>query len=355
MEQRRLGRTGLSVGMVGFGGLVAADRPQQEVDELVGRALDAGVTYFDTAHSYGDSQEKLGVALQGKHGQVVLGAKVIYRGAGEAAREVDASLRRLRTDYIDVYHLHAVDTPEEWKQVSAEDGALTALESARRAGKVGFLGITGHMPTVLVLALKSGRLDTVMTMTNYVDRFVYGTEVALHPLARERDAGVLVLKPTAHGQLADREVAYRYVLSQDVDCVLPPRQQAEFLLALRAAERFQPLSPEEERDLLLRAPELKGRCRQCGFCLPCPEGLDVPFLLRLAGWFARFGQTREIARRTYRELPVQADRCTALRPAQGGLSLPKPGCGVCEERCPYDVPIIEDLKQAHLTLASATR
>ena len=348
MERRRLGRTGLSVGIVGFGGLVAAGRPQQEVDELVGRALDAGVTYFDTAHSYGDSQEKLGVALQRvpaspmrAHGQVALGAKLIYRGAEEAAREVDASLRRLRTDYIDVYHLHAVDTPEEWKQVSAEDGALAALEHARRAGKVGFLGITGHMPTVLVLALKSGRLDTVMTMTNYIDRFVYGTEVALHPLARERDAGVLVLKPTAHNSIADRESAYRYVFSQDVDCVLPPRHKEEFLLALRAAERFQPLSPEEERDLLLRAPELTGRCRQCGFCLPCPEGLDVPFLLRLAGWFTRFGQTREIARRTYRELPVQADRCT--------------DCRVCEERCPYDVPIIEDLKQAHLALASATR
>jgi len=340
MEQRQLGKTGLRVGVIGFGGLVAAGRPQGEVDELVGRALEAGVNYFDTAHSYGDSQEKLGTSLQGKRDQVVLGAKLIYRDAGAAAREVDDSLARLRTDCIDIYHLHAVDTPEEWKQVSAEDGALTALERARQAGKVRFIGITGHMPSTQAQALRSGRLDTVMTMTNYIDRYVYGTELALHPLARRMDAGVFVLKPTAHGKIADRALAYRYALSEDVDCVLTPRGREEFLLALKVAEGLRPLSVEERQELLVEAPELQGRCRQCGFCLPCPEGLNVPLLLRLAGWFQRFGQTKEIARSTYRGLAVGADRCNE--------------CGLCEERCPFDVAIVEQLKGAHRDLAEAT-
>ncbi len=347
MERRTLGKTGLSVGVIGFGGLVVVGRPQNEVDELVGRSRDAGVNYFDTAHSYGDSQEKLGVSLAGKREQVILGAKLIYRDAETAAREVEDSLGRLRTDRIDIYHLHAVDTPQEWERVSAHDGALAALERAREAGKIRFIGITGHLPSVQVLALRSGRLDTVMTVTNYIDRYVYGTEFGLHPFARRMDAGVFVLKPTAHGEIADRELAYRYVLSEDVDCVLPPREPEEFLFALELAERFRPLSAEEVRELLvgsptssIGAPELQGRCRQCGFCLPCPEGLNVPLLLRLAGWFERFAQTKEMARSTYRQLAVGADRCT--------------GCRVCEERCPFGIPIVEQLEAAHGRLAEAS-
>lgn len=337
MERRVLGKTGLEVGVIGFGGLVAAGRPRAEVEELVGRALEAGVNYFDTAHSYGDSQEKLGLVLEGRRDRVVLGAKLIYRDAQSAAREVEESRRRLRTEVIDIYHLHAVDTSAEWERVSAEDGALAALERARDAGKVRFLGITGHVPGVQAQALRSGRLDTVMTVTNYLDRFIYRAEEVLHPLARRREAGVFVLKPTAHGRLADREMAYRYVLSQDVDCVVTPRQEEEFLLALEVARRFRPLGPEEQWDLMVRAAELEGRCRQCGACVPCPEGIDIPTVLRLAGWLERFAQTREIARSTYASLRVKADRCSR--------------CGQCEERCPYGVAVVAALEAAHRGLA----
>ena len=339
MQRRRLGRTDLEVGVIGFGGLVAAGRSPDEVDALLGRALDAGVNYIDTAHSYGDSQEKLGAALVGKREQIVLGAKLLPRDRSGAAREVDDSLRRLRTDHVDIFHLHAVDTHEQWEQVSADDGALAALEQAQAAGKIRYLGVTGHMPGVQARALKSGRLDTVMATCNYVDRFIYETELVLHPLARKLDAGVLVLKPTAHNSIADRELAYRYVLSQDVDCIIPPRQEDEFLLALEATDGAEPLTEEQLRDLWVSAPELDGLCRQCDACLPCPEGIDIPTVLRLAGWHRRFGQTKQIAKQTYADLQPKADRCTA--------------CDVCEQRCPYDLRIAEQLKQAHRDLTEA--
>jgi len=337
MERRTLGRTGLEVGVIGFGGLVVAGRPQSEVDALVGTAIDKGVNYFDTAHSYGDSQEKLGVALRGKRDHVVLGAKLIHRGFEDAAEEIDASLRRLQTEHIDIYHLHAVDTPEQWEQASSNNGALAALEQARDAGKIGFLGITGHMPGTQVLALKSGRLDTVMAATNYVDRFTYGAESVLHPLARTMNAGVFVIKPTAHNTIADRELAYRYVMTQDVDCVIPPRDKEEFLLATQAADRFVPLSEDELQRLYVTAPELQTRCRQCAACLPCPEGIDVPTVLRLAGWYERFGQTRNIASQAYSVLKIKAEQCTQ--------------CGVCEVRCPYQLEIAEQLRCGHRDLA----
>jgi len=333
MQRRRLGRTGLEVGVIGFGGLLAAGRPQDEVDALVGQALDAGANYIDTAHSYGDSQEKLGAALAGKRDQVVLGAKLIHRDRKGAAQEVDDSLRRLRTDRVDLYHLHAIDTLEQWEQASADDGALAALEQAQAAGKIRYLGITGHMPGVQAQALKSCRLDTVMATSNYVDRFIYATELVLHPLARKLDAGVLVLKPTAHNTIADRELAYRYLLSQDVDCIIPPRQEEEFRLALDVADRASPLSEKELQDLWVSAPELDGLCRQCGACLPCPDGIDIPTVLRLAGWYRRFRQTKEIAKRTYAGMQPKADQCTV--------------CDVCEQSCPYDLRIAEQLTQAH--------
>ena len=338
MEKRRLGKTGLDVGVIGFGGLLAAGRPEAEVDALVGKAIDAGVNYFDTAHSYGDSQEKLGAALRGKRDRIVLGAKLIHRDFEAAAEEVDASLGRLQTDHVDIFHLHAVDTPELWDQASGEEGALAALEKAREAGKIRFLGVTGHMPSVQAMALKSGRLDTVMAATNYIDRFVYGAELALHPLARKLDAGVLVLKPTAHNMIADRELAYRYAMTQDVDCVIPPRQEDEFMIALAAAERFSPLSSDDLQDLWTLAPELQGRCRQCGACPICPEGIDIPTVLRLAGWFERFGQTKQIARQAYDSLAVKADKCSR--------------CDVCEQRCPYGLNVVEQIFQAHQNLTN---
>lgn len=336
MERRRLGRTGLEVGVIGFGGLIAAGRPQSKVDALVGEAVDEGVNYFDTAHSYGDSQEKLGVSLRGKREQVVLGAKLIHRDFEAAAEEIDASLHRLQTDHIDIYHLHAVDTPEMWEQASGENGALAALERARDAGKIRFLGVTGHMPGVQAQALKSDRLDAVMATTNYVDRFIYGAESILHPLARTMDVGVFVLKPTAHNTIADRELAYRYVMTQNVDCVIPPRDREEFLLAVQTAHRFVPLSEDELQCLYVTAPELQARCRQCGACLPCPEGIDVPTVLRFAGWHERFGQTRDIASQAYGVLKIRAEQCTQ--------------CGVCEERCPYRLQVEEQLRCAHRDL-----
>ena len=337
MERRRLGRTGLEVSVIGFGGLIAAGRPQEEVDALVGQAVDEGVNYFDTAHSYGDSQEKLGVALQGRRDQVVLGAKLIHRDFEAAAEEVDASLQRLQTDHVDIFHLHAVDTPKLWDQVRRDNGALAALERARDTGKIRYLGVTGHMPGVQAKALKSGRLDTVMATSNYIDRFIYGTESILHPLARTMNAGVLVLKPTAHNTIADRELAYRYVMTRDVDCVIPPRDKEEFLLAVQAAHRFVPMSEDELQHLYVTAPELQDRCRRCGSCLPCPEGLDIPTILRFAGWHERFGQTGDIARQAYGVLKIKYGHCT--------------GCGLCEERCPYRLKVTEQLRCAHRDLA----
>lgn len=341
MERRQLGRTGVRVPVLGFGGIPIRDCTPAEAERVVGAAVDAGIEFFDTARGYGDSEEKLGRATRGRRDSLFLATKTPEREKAEAARDVEASLRCLDTGYIDLYQLHQVDTLEALHQVMGEAGALSALQEARRQGKIRYIGITGHNPAVLGEALRSGIFDTVQVPVNVLDRFIFRPEQELLPLAVACRAGVIAMKPLAGGVLKEASLALRYVLSQEVAVAIPGmRTEEEVRQNVAVARSFSPLTEEELDRLIGEAVALGTRvCRQCGYCLPCPQGIEIREVFRLEGMFDRYEQ-KEAARLLYAGLAVPPASCVE--------------CGQCESRCPYRLPIRDRLKVAAGKLEGVT-
>ena len=268
MQYRELGATCESVSIIGFGGIVVKDLSQAEADAAVAEALHRGVNYFDVAPSYGDAEERLGGALLGKRDEVFLACKTGLRTKQEAAAELDRTLARLHTDHADLYQMHGLDSSDDLATALAPGGAMEAFEEARLAGKVRFIGITGHSTENLATAISSGRFDTVLYPVNFAqfEMANYGPE--LLSLAKEKGVGRLAIKAAAKEPWGDSDdrvfpkcwykplsekglfaLAIRYALSQDISAALPPGDLGLFKMALDIAEDFRPLDESELQEL----------------------------------------------------------------------------------------------------------
>lgn len=365
MQYRTLGRTGLQTSILGIGGFHLVEISFADAQALLHRYLDAGGNYIETAAQYGDgqSERKVGAVVAQRREECILATKCHARERDEAAAIFVQSLRNLQTDHVDVLFMHHVQTMEELERILAPDGALRAAEAARQAGQVRFIGISNHgHPELLIRALEVYPFDMVMTNFNYYDRFNFPPiEGELLPLALERGVGIVGMKAIADGFLwRSAEVAFRYAWSLPIHVMVAGMNTMELLEKdLAWADGFTPLS-EEEQAQLLWAPEL-GRtvCRQCGECLPCPEGIDIPRIFVLEGWYDRqmwdgvvrdpgdywmrqtlrfWFMNEERARAAYAALDIRADRCTQ--------------CGECEPRCSYGLPVVSRLAQAHYKLTA---
>ncbi|MEM2849423.1 MAG: aldo/keto reductase, partial [Candidatus Bathyarchaeia archaeon] len=192
MEKRSLGRTGLKVSVVGFGGIPIIARSRAEAEKVVRYAYERGITYFDTARYYGDSEEKIGAALKDVRDDVVLATKTIQRTREGAAKDLKQSFRNLQTDRVDIVQLHMIESEEELARVTISDGVLNALKEARSQGKIDYIGITGHNPYILAKAIMTGEFDTVQVPLNVLERRALE---GLIPVARKLNVGVVIMKP----------------------------------------------------------------------------------------------------------------------------------------------------------------
>lgn len=364
MEYRRFGKTGLKTSMLGFGGFHLLEIPQKEAEKLLNRYLDAGGNYLETAISYGagESERKIGRSVMGRRDEFVLVSKTGARDRKTAAENIDETLRNLRTDHLDVLLMHAVGTIAELDTILSEGGAYEAFLAAKKAGKVNHIGLSMHgWPGALMEALRRDKFEAVMSTINYYDRFNYPEiEGELLPLAREKDAGIILMKPVGDGYLyKSAEKAFRYAFSRPVSVVVAGINNEKMLTDdLAFAEGFTPMTEEEEQQLFFDAPELSNYvCRQCGKC-SCPEGIDIQEVFACEGYYDRqmargivgntaeyalserlrfwFGN-RELGRKRYAALPVRADACTQ--------------CGACLPMCPYHIDIPAKLHLADYKLA----
>ena len=178
MQKRRLGRTNLQVSIVGFGGTWISELSTPDAVDVVRRAFDLGINYFDTAKLDGDSEEKIGAALQEVRGRCVIATKTGSRTKKESLEDFKCSLKRLKTDRLDIIQLHGIDDEKTLAKAMSADGSLQTCKEARKQGLVDFIGITGHKPRILTKAVESGEFDTVMVPLNICNPASVGRAVA---------------------------------------------------------------------------------------------------------------------------------------------------------------------------------
>lgn len=328
MEYRTLGKTGLKISRMGFGGI-----PIQKIDEegtrkLLHEMMEKGVNYIDSARGYTVSEQYIGYGLEGIRDKFVLATKSMSRTKEAMAADIETSLGNFRTDYIDLYQVHN-PSMEQLDQVMGEGGALEALMEAKAAGKVGHIGLTAHSTEVFERALELDWVETIMFPYNIVEQ--QGAEL-IHKCA-EKNIGFIVMKPLAGGAIEDASLALRYVCSNpDVTVVIPGMAEIhELEQNLAACYNTEPLTQEELKEMDKVREQLgTDFCRRCNYCAPCTVGINIPSVFLFAGYLQRY-DLADWAKDRYSTLKVKASACI--------------GCGKCEPRCPYHLPIREKLKK----------
>lgn len=326
MEYTTLGKTGLKISRMGFGGI-----PIQKVDVAAVRTLmqamkEKGVNYIDTARGYTVSEAYIGEALEGMRDHFVLATKSMARTKEAMEKDIETSLANLRTDYIELYQVHNPSLAD-LEKVTAPGGALEALLQAKAAGKIGHIGVTAHMASVFEAALDMDWVETVMFPYNIVE--TQGEELMRR--AAEQNVGFIAMKPLAGGALEDASLAMRFIArNDDVSVVIPGMYcEKELEQNLNAMSNPAPLSEEELAGIDAVRRELGTQfCRRCNYCQPCAAGIGISGIFVLEGYLKRYG-LGDWAKARYAAMGKKAGDCI--------------GCGACEARCPYQLPIREML------------
>lgn len=325
MKTVRLGRTGLEVSRIGFGGIPIQRLSGDEAVRVVRRCLDLGVTFLDTANGYTTSEERIGRAIAGRREEVVIATKTGARDRATAEEHLALSLKRLNTDYIDLWQFHSVSTFEAYEQVLGPGGAMEAAQAALQAGKIRHIGFSSHSMDVALKLVPSGHFETIQFPFNFV---THEPAQALLPLAREHDVGFIAMKPLAGGLLEDANLAIKYLLQfEDVvpDPGIEKIEEIEEIVGILEGP-WELTSREWEALKRIRARLGTRFCRRCGYCQPCPQEVQIPLLLNLRSFWKRMPAERFFV----------GGIAEAVEKARGCVQ-----CGECEEKCPYQLPIRE--------------
>ena len=328
MEYRILGKTGLRVSRLGLGGIPIQRIDAEGAKTLVHKMAELGVNYIDTARGYTVSEEYLGYALEGLRDKFVLATKGRAPGREDMKADIDKSLHNLRTDYIDLYQFHN-PSAQALEEILAPGGALEGAMEAREAGKIGHIGITTHSVAIFAKALELPWVETIMFPYNIVENQAQ----ELIEKCAEKNIGFICMKPLAGGAIEDGRLALRYIAANEhVTEIIPgmaePRELEENLSGISDTS---PLT-EEELAAFQRIRDQLGTqfCRRCNYCAPCTVGISIPSAFLFEGYLSRYG-LGDWARDRYKAMAHTASECI--------------GCGQCETRCPYHLPIRDMLKK----------
>lgn len=328
MNKIELGRTGMMVNRIGFGGIPIQRLDKADSDRLLEKAYESGINFFDSARAYTDSEEKMGRIFPKYRDKVYLASKTLNRTAEGAAADVETSLRNFRTDYIDLYQCHNVPSEADLEKILAPGGAVEALLKAREAGKIRHIGITVHKPWIGVRALE--HFETVQAPFNIIENAALEN---LIPEAKKKKAGLIAMKPVAGGALKEVVLNLRYTLNSGIDVAIPGMDElGQVDENLSALEDLKPLTEEEVKMLGAEKERLGEKfCRRCEYCMPCPNGLPISFLHVLIAYYHNYDLKDWVYQRLA-ALPKTFKDCTQ--------------CGECVKKCPYALDTPEIFKRA---------
>ncbi len=326
MEKVALGKTGLVVTRLGWGGIPIQRVEEAEAVAVIREVIGMGVDLLDTARGYTTSERRVGLAIQAARKRVVISTKSQERTAA-IYDDVLESLKQLQVNKIDIYNVHGVQTFDDYEKILAPGGAYEGLVRARNEGLVDHLGITSHSLDVLARAAGEGHYEVMMAAYSFLEP---AAEEKVFPLARANGMGILAMKPFSGGVIEDAGPALRYVLAAPDVVPIPGSETAE-----RARENWKiftggrPLSDEDRKTIeAVRRQYDKRFCRRCDYCQPCTESIPIQHVLGARSLWkrgmgvqqGRIAQTMEKAR-----------SCTE--------------CGACLPRCPYGLPIPDLIKE----------
>jgi predicted aldo/keto reductase-like oxidoreductase len=313
---------------LGFGGIPIIRLDHDAAVEVVRHCYENGVTFFDTANVYGDSEKKIGAALESVRDKIVIATKTLQREAAEAADHVGYSLENLRTDCIDIYQTHNIGNDETLEQVLGPGGAYEALAKAREEGKIRFIGTSSHNIPTAIKACRTGRFDTLQFPFNFIER---DPADELFKVAREMDMGIIAMKPLGGGLLERADLCFKF-LRQYPDVVPIPGIQAKEELDEIVALYEKPAALTDADNAAIeeiRADLGVKFCHRCEYCMPCDKGVTIPGVMSFRSMFKRMAPAAAIGM-AYGAMD-SVEKCE--------------DCGECVEKCPYDLAIPELLKE----------
>ncbi len=327
MEMTELGKTGLAVSRTGFGAIPIQRLTEAESTRLLRAALDAGVTLYDTARGYTDSEAKIGKAFRHERDRIVIATKTPSTEPEKIMADLETSLRNLHTDHVDIYQFH---NPKSLDLVTGS--AYETVLRAKEQGKIRFIGITNHSLDVAGAAAELGLFDTVQYPFNYLST---ERERAFVERCATLNVGFLAMKGMSGGLITDARASFAFLRRFPGVIPLWGMQRQEELAQFALLERNPPAFDDPEilaaigRDRL----ELTGSfCRGCGYCLPCPANIAIPTAARISLLLRRMPVARFMTDEFRAEMARVKD-CIE--------------CRACASRCPYGLELPALLKRQH--------
>lgn len=326
MEKMILGRTGLEISRSGFGALPIQRVSFEEAARLLNRALDAGINYIDTARAYSDSEAKIGAGIGSRRSEFFIATKTHAKTGEALKKDLETSLRELKTDVIDVYQFH---NPGFVPVPGGEDGLYDAAVQARSEGKIRFIGITQHSIERAFQAVNSGLYDTMEYPFNHLST---ERDRELVRLCGEKNVGFVAMKALSGGLVTDARLPF--VFLREYANVVPiwGFQKMEELNQIIDMEQTPPVRTDEIDRLIERdRRELSGAfCRSCGYCLPCPADIKIPQANRMMQLLGRAVWQNYVTSEWQREME-KIENCVH--------------CGACAKRCPYGLKPYESMRE----------